>query len=86
LCGLAWSLGWSTVVTRAVGTMPHAIHGTPGQELESWAVRMVRGGQRAVAVRRGPGWSSLWTWSSDQLHTRSSTLAEFKILLGRETS
>lgn len=77
---VAWAnaSGWSALVTRAVGTMPHASYGTPTTEKESFAVRMAHGSRRAVAVRRGTAWDSFWTWGPEQFFTRHGTLEAFK--------
>lgn len=80
--GDLWALGevhgWDSTVTYAVGYLSHASYGTPGDKpKQSWAVRMKRGGRRAVAVRMGDDWESLWTWSSDQFFTRHGTLGAF---------
>lgn len=71
--------GWTAEVTYAHGCMPHATHGRPGEPQESWAVRLVRGPQRAVAVRLGAAWSSLWTWSTTQFFARHGTLEAFTL-------
>lgn len=71
-------LGWTPEVTYAHGFMPHATHGRPGEAKESWAVRLSRGEQRAVAVRLGAAWSSLWTWSTSVFFQRHGTLESFK--------
>jgi hypothetical protein len=78
LCKMAVLAGWAPTVTYAHGFMPHATHGRPGEAKESWALRLTRGGQRAVAVRLGASWSSLWTWSSTQFFVRHGTLESFK--------
>lgn len=78
LAGHAQGLGWSLNVTRAVGTMPHATHGTPTTEKESFAVRLVKGSRRAVAVYRGGSWESLWTWSGTETHHQCKNLGVFK--------
>jgi hypothetical protein len=71
--------GWTAELTYAHGCMPHATHGRPGEPQESWAVRLVRGGQRAVAVRLGGSWSSLWTWSTTEFFARHGTLEAFTL-------
>lgn len=74
----AQGAGWATEVTYALGYMSHATHGRPGAEPKpSWALRMARGAQRAVAVHRGGAWDSFWRWSPDQFFTPSASLAEF---------
>lgn len=74
--------GWEGLITQAEGHVPHATHGRPGVAAKfSEAVRLTRGAQRAVAVRMGGSWSSLWTWSPDQFFTRHSTLDAFKAAL-----
>ena len=76
---VASSRGWTGTITMARGFMPHASYGTPGKrEQFSEAVRLYRGEQRAVAVRRDGSWSSLWTWSRTQFFARYSTLEAFK--------
>jgi hypothetical protein len=71
--------GWTAELTYAHGCMPHATHGRPGEPQESWAVRLVRGAQRAVAVRLGGSWSSLWTWSTTEFFARHGTLEAFTL-------
>lgn len=79
LLGHALALGWDGVVTQAKGHVPHATHGRPSAEAKlSEAVRLARGSRRAVAVRMGGSWASLWTWSPDQFFTRHATLEAFK--------
>jgi hypothetical protein len=79
LADLARSYGWTAVITFAEGYVPHASYGTPGKTIKkSQAVRMVRGGTRAVAVRMGSSWDSMWIWSGTQFFTRYATLAEFE--------
>lgn len=83
-CGLlthAQGFGWDGVITHARGHVPHATHGRPGTEKASEAVRLQRGDQRAVAVRMGGSWTSLWTWSTTQFFTRHKLLDEFKAAL-----
>lgn len=76
---LAVLYGWRTKVTHAVGHVPHASYGTPSAKAKtSWAIRAMRGTDRAVAVRVDGAWSSFWTWSPAQLMTCSLTLAEFQ--------
>lgn len=76
---LAGSLGWAGVITHAEGHVPHASWGTPGKEpKKSEAVRLARGTQRAVAVRVGGSWASLWTWSDTEFFRRHGTLEAFK--------
>lgn len=81
LLSLAGDNGWDGVITHAEGNLPHASYGTPGAVKKSEAVRLARGDQRAVAVRMGGEWKSMWTWSSTQFFRRSSTLAQFKAAL-----
>lgn len=84
LLALASGSGWAGVITHAHGHMPHATHGRPSAAAKkSEAVRLVRGNQRAVAVRMGGSWSSLWTWSSTQFFTRHATLEAFKNALAQ---
>lgn len=75
----AEGFGWECVTTAAVGHVPHATRGTPSaQPKSSWAARMQRGEQRAVAVRMDGNWTSLWTWSSTTAFKRHATLEAFK--------
>lgn len=84
LLALARSHGWIGHITHASGYLPHALHGTPGKEIKhSEAVRLVRDDQRAVAVRIGGSWGSLWTWSGTQFFKRYGLLAEFKASLAQ---
>jgi hypothetical protein len=70
---------WAGDITYACGYVPHATHGRPGAiEKFSEALRLSRGDQRAVAVRMGGSWDSLWTWSTSQFFTRHATLAQFR--------
>lgn len=78
---LAWAQahGWDGVVTFARGHVPHATHGRPSAQAKfSEAVRLHRGRERAVAVRMGGSWASLWTWSDRDFFTRHATLEAFK--------
>ena len=76
---LAHSHGWTGAITQARGHVPHATHGTPGKVAKvSDALRLTRGQQRAVAVRMGDKWESLWTWSPEQFFTRHASLEAFK--------
>lgn len=76
---LARANGWDAVITFARGHVPHATHGRPGAtEKFSEAVRMSRGSRRAVAVRLGGSWTSLWTWSDTEFFVRHATLEAFK--------
>ena len=75
----AEQLGWTGTITRAEGWVPHATHGRPSSKPKvSEAVRLSRGLQRAVAVRMGGSWNSLWTWSATQFFRRHATLALFR--------
>lgn len=75
----AAALGWDTMITYAKGWTPHATHGTPSKQAkESWAVRLRRGPFRAVAVRMGGTWASMWTWSDTDRFTHHRTLAAFE--------
>lgn len=79
LLQLAVNLGWQGRITWACGYVPHATLGTPGKTAkESQAVRLTRGDQRAVAVRMGGNWESLWTWAPYQFFVRHATLELFK--------
>lgn len=81
LLELAEGLDWTGEITSARGCPPHATHGRPTAERFSEAVRLARGDARAVAVRMGGSWSSLWTWSVTEFFTRHATLEAFKIAL-----
>lgn len=71
--------GWDHMITYAKGWVPHATHGRPSEKpKESWAVRMKRGEQRAVAVRMDAQWASLWTWAADSPFVHHKGLGEFK--------
>jgi hypothetical protein len=72
--------GWDYMTTYACGWVPHATHGRPTSEQpkESWGVRLRRGGQRAVAVRMGATWASMWTWSGTDRFTHHKTLSDFR--------
>ena len=82
LAAYAEGLGWEVVrITYAEGWMPHSIHGTPGSRPKtSWAVRMRRGDQRAVAVYMGSAWKTMYVLSAagTQKHT---TLGDFKVAI-----
>ena len=78
LLTLAVSHGWDGRITFAEGNPPHATHGRPLAVKKSEAVRLARDGRRAVAVRMGGKWASLWTWSADQFFTQHATLEAFK--------
>lgn len=71
-------LHWDCVTTYAKGNPPHAGHGRPTAVRESWAIRMTRGTERAVAVRMGNTWSSFWYWSPTTFFRRSPGLDKFK--------
>jgi hypothetical protein len=76
---LAEGAGWATLATYAVGHHPHATHGRPSATAKpSWALRMRRGDQRAVAVRVGSAWASFWYWTPEVFFMRAGTLAEFE--------
>ena len=81
LAELARSYGWDGMITFAEGNLPHATHGRPLALQKSEAVRLRRGDRRAVAVRRGGSWTSLWTWSTSQFFTRHATLEAFRTAL-----
>lgn len=73
----AW--GWDIMITYAHGWLPHATHGTPSAvSKESWGVRMRRDGHRAVAVRMGGEWASMWTWAASDQFVHHGTLKAFK--------
>lgn len=75
----AIKMGWRGEITYARGHVPHARLGTPSAEAKfSEAVRLHRGRERAVAVRMGGSWESLWTWSDIVFFTRHATLDAFK--------
>lgn len=70
--------GWRAQITYAHGYVPHATHGRPSAKpKQSWAVRAVRGAQRAVAVREDDAWQSLWDWSAEHFFRRSPGLEVF---------
>lgn len=74
----AQGAGWATRLTYAEGYVPHATHGRPGEAAKpSWAVRMARGVEGAVAVRRGGTWESFWRWGPDLFFAQSGSLAAF---------
>lgn len=82
LAALAATLGWNLKVTYAHGFTPHARLGTPSaMPKESWAIRLNRGDERAVAVRMAGMWSSFWYWSPNTLMRRSDTLIDFRARL-----
>jgi len=79
LLALALAHGWTGRITYAKGYLPHAAYGTPGKVAKfSEALRLARGGRRAVAVRMGGSWESLWTWSGTEFFARHATLEAFK--------
>ncbi len=80
LKGYAERLGWISLTPRqSIGYVPHSLHGTPSKAAKSlWCLKMMRGDQRAVAVRTDGSWSSLWTWSSEEFFARHATLEAFK--------
>ena len=61
LVRMAEKFGWSAQVTYARGCFPHASQGTPGPVKDSLAVRLFRGGARAVAVYVG---AETWAWNT----------------------
>lgn len=74
--------GWTVSLTYSEGYEPHATTGRPSAKIKTkWAVRMVRGQERAVAVRTDAAWSSLWFWSPTQFFKESGGLTEFKRVL-----
>lgn len=76
---LALMAGWGVLLTHSRGHVPHATTGRPLRGAkELWALRMSRGDQRAVAVRQGDKWASLWTWSSTTFFQRYGTLEAFQ--------
>jgi hypothetical protein len=82
LLKLALAHGWTGRITYAKGCVPHATTGRPGTAPKfSEAVRLARGHRRALAVRTGGSWDSLWTWSATQFLTRHRLLNEFKAAL-----
>lgn len=83
LVRLAELKGWKVAVTYSMGHEPHARLGTPSAKPKAkWALRMVAGTRRAVAVRTDDEWTSFWDWSPEQLMQRSGTLAAFERMLG----
>ncbi len=82
LLELALAHGWTGRITYAKGYLPHAAYGTPGKVAKfSEALRLMRGDRRAVAVRMGGSWDSLWTWSGTEFFTRHKLLDEFRAAL-----
>ena len=78
IASAAMSAGWDVLVTQAEGYWPHATTGRPGVRPKvSWAVRLRRDDQRAVAVRVESSWMSLWYWTQVSPFQRAKTLAEF---------
>jgi hypothetical protein len=76
---LAESKGWTVLVTYSKGHEPHAKLGTPSAKPKvKWALRMVKGARRAVAVRTDDAWSSFWDWAPDQFFQRAPSLAAFE--------
>lgn len=64
LAMLAARFGWDFKVTSAVGCWP-SVGGRPSRQRASYAVRMWRGRQRAVAVYvEPPGLSKTWSWDT----------------------
>ncbi len=79
---LAQECGWTGHITQARGHVPHATTGRPSAEAKfSEALRLARGSERAVAVRLGGSWTSLWTWSASRFFARHATLEAFKVAL-----
>lgn len=75
----AAALGWEHMVTYARGWVPHATHGRPLKGVrESWAVRLRRENRRAVAVRMGGNWVSMWTWGQGEQFTHHKGIMEFR--------
>jgi len=68
--------GWTCDITYSEGWVPHATTGKPLGPKVLWAVRMVRDGVRAVAVRTGDQWTSLWVIGARW--ERHETLGAFK--------
>jgi hypothetical protein len=79
----AQQAGWYTHVQYSYGHQPHATHGRPGvQPVEIWAVRMRKGDRGAVAVKTGPTWDMLYTWSPTQPWTKYPNLEPFHAAIG----
>jgi hypothetical protein len=82
LLRLAESKGWTVLVTYSKGHEPHATYGTPSAKPKAkWALRMINGDRRAVAVRTDDAWSSFWDWAPDQFFQRAPSLAAFERVL-----
>ncbi len=79
LAACAQALGWDHMITYARGWVPHARTGRPLAGVrESWAVRLRREGRRAVAVRMGGAWVSMWTWGADDRFTHHQGITAFR--------
>jgi hypothetical protein len=63
LVNKAESAGWVTMVQYARGCMSHGKTGQPLAVRPSWAVRMRKGDNGAVAVYRGGAWDTIYGWS-----------------------
>lgn len=77
---LAERNGWQVLTPRqAIGHLPHATHGTPGEKPKvTWSLKLMRGSRRAVAVRVEGTWGSFWTWSDQEFFQRHTTLEAFR--------
>lgn len=79
LAAYAAGLGWEHMITYARGWVPHATHGRPLKDIrESWAVRLRREHRRAVAVRMGGDWASMWTWGQGEQFTHRKGITAFR--------
>lgn len=79
LAAYAASLGWEHMITYARGWVPHTRTGRPLAGVrETWAVRLRREHNRAVAVRMGGVWVSMWTWGADDRFTHHQGITAFR--------
>jgi len=87
LVTMAGQFGWSCRVTSAVGCWP-SIGGRPSRQRASYAVRMWRGRQRAVAVYVEPpnvrgtwSWDTLLEWDLDSFPRGLANIGMFQDML-----
>lgn len=68
--------GWATERTYALGFLPHATHGRPSPEAKhSFALRMTRAGDRAVAIHMAGAWT--FFRRSSRMFQPYASLADF---------